>query len=133
MDQELKIGIIGRGERIVTRELTAAACGSGLLPVFATPQMIALMEQTAAESVAPCLPEGSSTVGVHLDIQHLSATPVGLTVTCETELVEIDRRRLVFSCKAYDSAGLIGEGRQERFIVDSEKFLAKLEAKYPKE
>jgi len=129
MQQELKIGIIGKMERKVTTDVTAAACGSGLLPVFATPHMIALMEQTAAESVAPYLPEGCSTVGAHLDVKHLSATPVGLTVRCETELIEIDRRRLVFACKAYDPSGLIGEGRQERFIVDSEKFLSKLESK----
>ena len=129
MEQELRVGIVGKRELTVTEELTAAACGSGLLPVFATPQMIAMMEQTAAESVAPYLPEGSSTVGTHLDVRHLAATPVGLAVTCETELVEIDRRRLVFSCRAYDSAGLIGEGVQERFIVDSESFLRKTEAK----
>ena len=129
MEQELRVGIVGKRELTVTEELTAAACGSGLLPVFATPQMIAMMEQTAAESVAPYLPEGSSTVGTHLDVRHLAATPVGLAVTCETELVEIDRRRLVFSCRAYDSAGLIGEGVQERFIVNSESFLRKTEAK----
>ncbi|MBQ2770583.1 MAG: thioesterase family protein [Clostridia bacterium] len=129
MEQELRVGIVGKRELTVTAELTAAACGSGLLPVFATPQMIAMMEQTAAESVAPYLPEGSSTVGTHLDVRHLAATPVGLAVTCETELVEIDRRRLVFSCRAYDSAGLIGEGVQERFIVNSESFLRKTEAK----
>lgn len=129
MEQELRVGIVGKRELTVTEELTAAACGSGLLPVFATPQMIAMMEQTAAESVAPYLPEGSSTVGTHLDVRHLAATPVGLAVTCETELVEIDRRRLVFSCRAYDSAGLIGEGVQERFIVNSESFLKKTEAK----
>ena len=129
MEQELRVGIVGKRELTVTDELTAAACGSGLLPVFATPQMIAMMEQTAAESVAPYLPEGSSTVGTHLDVRHLAATPVGLAVVCETELVEIDRRRLVFSCKAYDSAGLIGEGVQERFIVNSESFLRKAEAK----
>lgn len=129
MEQELRVGIVGKRELTVTEELTAAACGSGLLPVFATPQMIAMMEQTAAESVAPYLPEGSSTVGTHLDVRHLAATPVGLAVTCETELVEIDRRRLVFSCMAYDSAGLIGEGVQERFIVNSESFLKKTEAK----
>ena len=129
MEQELRVGIVGKRELTVTEELTAAACGSGLLPVFATPQMIAMMEQTAAESVAPYLPEGSSTVGTHLDVRHLAATPVGIAVACETELVEIDRRRLVFFCRAYDSAGLIGEGVQERFIVNSESFLKKTEAK----
>jgi len=87
------------------------------------------MEFCAAESVLPYLPAGSSTVGTRLDVRHLSATPVGMTVRCETELVEIDRRRLVFLCRAYDDAGLIGEGTQERFIVDDAKFMERVAQK----
>ena len=120
-----------RGEKILTvaPENTAAVLGSGCLPVFATPAMITLMELCAAESVGELLDEGFSTVGTGIDIKHLSATPVGMRVRCETELVEVDRRRLVFVCRAYDEAGLIGEGRQERFIVENEKFMAKAESK----
>ena len=101
------------------------AVGSGDLPVFATPAMIALVEKTASQSVVPYLEPGSSTVGTHLDIAHSSATPVGMTVVCETELVEIDRRRLVFSVRVYDQKGEVGSGTHERFVVDSQKFMDK--------
>jgi fluoroacetyl-CoA thioesterase len=122
---ELTSGIRGVRDVLVTEKNTAKALGSGGLPVYATPSMIAQMELCAVVSVQPYLPEGSSTVGTRIDVKHLSATPVGMTVRCETELVEVDRRRLVFSCRAYDEAGLIGEGTQERFIVDDLKFMEK--------
>ena len=126
---ELSNGVRGTREVLVTDENTARALGSGGLAVYATPAMITQMEFCAAESVQPYLPEGSSTVGTRLDIKHLAATPVGMIVRCETELIEIDRRRLVFSCRAYDGAGLVGEGTQERFIVDNQKFMEKVSQK----
>ena len=122
---ELNRGVRGTQQEIVTQKNIARALGSGGLEVYATPSMITLMEYTAMESVKPYLPEGSSTVGTRLDVKHLSATPIGMTVRCETELIEIDRRRLVFLCRAFDDAGLIGEGTQERFIVDNSKFIEK--------
>ena len=122
-------GIKGIGEVVVTEELTAMRIGSGLLPVYATPMMIALMENTAANSVQPYLEEGQGTVGTRVDVSHLAATPLGMTVRVETELTEIDRRRLVFSVHAFDDAGLIGEGTHERFIVDNEKFMLKANSK----
>lgn len=125
----MDIGLKGKQEQVVSDELTAAHVGSGLAPVFATPMMVALMEQTCAESVTPFLQEGESTVGTHIDISHCSATPVGLKVWCESELVEVDRRRLTFAVKAYDEAGLIGEGRHERFVIDNAKFMAKVNGK----
>ena len=125
----LSIGIRAERHVLVTSENTAHALGSGGLPVYATPAMITLMELCAAESVLPYLPEGSSSVGTRIDVKHLSATPVGMTIRCETELVEVDRRRLVFACKAFDDAGLIGEGIQERFVVDNAKFMEKTEQK----
>lgn len=125
----MDIGLKGKQEQVVSDELTAAHVGSGLAPVFATPMMVALMEQTCAESVTPFLQEGESTVGTHIDISHCSATPVGLKVLCESELVEVDRRRLTFAVKAYDEAGLIGEGRHERFVIDNAKFMAKVNGK----
>lgn len=125
----INTGIKGRQQLIVTPELTAAHVGSGLAPVFATPMMVALMENTCAESVAPHLAEGESTVGTRLDISHDAATPVGLEVWCESELVEVDRRRLVFRVVAYDPAGPIGQGTHERFIINNEKFMAKVSAK----
>lgn len=128
----MDIGIKGKISISVTDENTAAALGSGTLRVFSTPAMIALMEKTAWESVSPYLSEGESTVGISLDVKHLAATPVGDTVTCESELIEIDRRRLVFSLKVTDSVDVIGEGRHERFIVLNEKFMAKAESKLAK-
>ena len=121
----LEAGIKGTGSVEVVRENTAAAVGSGMLEVFATPMMIALMEKTACESVAPYLEEGSGTVGTELNVKHVAATPIGMQVTCETELVEVDGRRLVFHVKASDEAGLIGEGTHERFIINNEKFQSK--------
>lgn len=125
----LEVGIKGKQEIKVTDENTALAMGSGTLKVFATPSMIALMEKTAWESVAPHLEEGSGTVGTQLNVSHLSATPLGMTVSCETELTEIDGRKLVFKVAAYDGSGLIGEGTHERFIVKNEKFQAKADSK----
>ena len=126
---ELKPGITNKTETIVTKELCANAWGSGGLEVYATPAMIALMENTAWASVEPCMEEGGSTVGTKLDVSHLSASPVGARITCESELVEIDGRRLVFKVSASDDAGLIGEGMHERFIINTEKFMARTEAK----
>ena len=125
----LETGIKGSGEVVVTEELTAVAMGSGELPVYATPAMAALIEESAWRSVAPALEPGQGTVGTKLDISHLAATPLGRRVRCETMLMEIDRRRLVFSAVVYDEAGKIGEGTHERFIVDSERFLAKANAR----
>ena len=113
----------------VTDAVTAAAVGSGTLPVFATPAMIALIEATASGSVAPFLEEGTSTVGTRLDVAHTAATPVGMEVVCATELVEVDRRRLVFRVSVSDSKGEVGSGTHERFVVDDAKFMAKAEAK----
>lgn len=129
---ELIKGITGRKEIVVTKENTAAIVGSGLLEVFATPMMIALMEEVASESVSAYLDEGRTTVGTLVNVSHVAATPVGATVYCETLLTEVEGRRLVFSVKAYDNAGLIGEGTHERFIVFSEKFMAKTLAKLGK-
>lgn len=128
----LETGIKGRKEIIVTQEKTAKAMGSGTLDVFATPAMIALMENTAFESVAGELEEGSGTVGTALNVKHVAATPVGMKVVCETELVKVDGKALTFSVKAFDEKGLIGEGEHERFIVFNEKFQAKADAKLEK-
>lgn len=125
----LSIGIRGTKTVKVTDDNTAIALGSGTLPVFATPAMIALIEGTAAGSVAPGLEEGTSTVGTHLDVAHSAATPVGMDVTCETELIEVDRRRLVFKVVVFDSKTEVGSGTHERFIVDNAKFMSKASSK----
>lgn len=129
----LAIGIKGSSSCTVTPDTTAKSLRSGGLDVFATPMMIALMEEASLLTVRPYLEPGTDTVGTRLDVSHLAATPVGMKVTAESELIEIDRRRrLVFAVKAYDESGLIGEGTHERFIVDIDKFIAKCEAKKAK-
>ncbi len=122
----MEIGLLGKQTLCVEGDHTAANVGSGSLEVFATPAMIALMEKTCMFSVAPFLEQGTSTVGTLVNVKHISATALGDTVRCESELIEIDRKRLVFSVRAYDSKGLIGEGTHERFIINIEKFMQKL-------
>ena len=121
----LKTGIKGSGRTVVTEQLTAEALGSGGLPVYGTPALIMLAEKTARESVEAFLEPGQGTVGTRVDIAHIAPTPVGRNVRCETELTEIDRRRLVFSVAVCDEAGKIAEGTHERFVIDNEKFLRK--------
>lgn len=125
----LSVGIKGNLERTVTEDLTAEALGSGLLPVFATPAAVALAEETAWKSVAGELEEGQGTVGTLMELAHIAATPLGMKVRCETELVEVDRRKLVFTVKIYDEKEKVADGRHERFIIDNAKFLSKAEGK----
>ena len=96
----LETGIQGRAETLVSKENTAASMGSGNLEVFATPCMVALMEEASQCSVAPFLGEGESTVGTKLCVSHDAATPVGMKVWAESTLTEIDGRRLVFEVRA---------------------------------
>lgn len=125
----MEIGMVGVQTIIVTKEQTAKYLGSGELEVFATPCMIALMENTAYKSVQSALEAGQGTVGTLLNVKHVAATPVGMEVRCETKLIEIDRKRLIFEVKAYDASGLIGEGIHERFIIDNQRFMQKANAK----
>ncbi len=125
----LSVGIKGSGTITANEDLSAKSMGSGTLSVLATPAMIALMEQTAWKSVAPYLEKGQGTVGIHLNISHDAPTPMGMEVLCESELVEIDGRRLVFTITAKDARGtIIGSGRHERFIIDEEKFQKKADS-----
>lgn len=105
---------------------TAAAMGSGDMPVFATPAMASLMENAAMKAVEGALPEGAATVGTAISISHVKASPVGARITASAELVEIDGRRLVFAVRAWDERGTIGEGSHTRFVVDRERFMGKL-------
>lgn len=125
----LEKGIKGTGRQVVTEKLTAKEMGSGELAVYATPAMIALMEETAYKSVTAELEDGMGTVGTLMNVKHVSASPVGMEITCETELTAVDGRRLVFTVKAYDTKGLIGEGVHERFVIVNEKFQAKTDSK----
>lgn len=121
--------IRNRIEITVDESRTAETMGSGELPVFATPAMIALIEETCWRSVADTLEDGCGTVGTRLDISHVSATPAGIKVWCESELVQRDGRRLQFNVEVFDESGLIGKGTHERFIVDNEKFMEKASGK----
>lgn len=119
-------GIRGSGTITVTPADTAARYGSGLIEVFATPAMVALMEQTAQRSVQALLPDGAITLGTEIHVTHVKATPIGMNVTCTTVLTATDGRKLTFSVEAHDEQGLIGEGTHQRFIVDARRFMEKL-------
>ena len=121
----LEPGLTGKADRVVTRADTALEIGSGSVPVFATPMLVALMESAAINSLGKQLPEGQTTVGIKIDISHTAATPVGMTVTAQARLLEVDRKRLVFEVSAEDGSGEVGKGRHERFIVDQEKFISR--------
>ncbi len=121
----MQTGIKGEKEVLVTPQMCADAVGSGDMPVFATPQMVALMEGAAAQSVQAALPEGSTTVGTALDIRHIAATKPGARVRAESELLQADGRKLSFHVQAWEGEKLIGEGTHMRVIVDRQRFLAK--------
>ena len=130
----MEIGTKGFNELTVTEDKLACNVGSGLVAVYATPMMIAGIEGTAAESVAPMLEPGKTTVGIQMNVSHVAATPCGMQVRFETELTEIapNGKILTFAVRAYDEAGLIGEGVHQRAIVDKERFEAKCQAKLNK-
>jgi predicted thioesterase len=122
-------GLSGEAQITVTAGNTAATVGSGGLAVFATPMMIALMEKAALDVVQPYLGEGESTVGTLVNVKHMAATPVGMTVRAVARLEAVDGRRLRFAVEAYDDKEKIGEGVHERFIILADRFLAKAKQK----
>ena len=128
----IEAGIKGKEELIVCDESSALAMGSGTLKVFATPSMAALMELTAWKSVAPYLEEGQCTVGTKLNLNHTASTPIGMKVFCESELVDVEGRKLVFKIIVKDECGVIGDSEHERFIVEDVKFQNKTDAKLNK-
>jgi predicted thioesterase len=129
MEVDLKPGIKAAAELTVAFKDTATAVASGLAEVFATPAMIALMENAAYTAVQPYLPEGYSTVGAEISVQHMAATPIGMKVRAEAVLTQVDGRKLTFFIEAFDEIDKIGEAAHVRFVVDSAKFTAKVEAK----
>ena len=122
----LEIGIKGQGSIVVTEDKVASSVGSGSMKVFSTPSMLALIESTCWHSVLPFLEEGHGTVGTKVELEHVAPSPLGAEVVCNTELVEIDRRRLVFKAIVTCGDTIIGTCRHERFVVNEEKFLSKL-------
>ena len=125
---ELKPGMTGEATTTVVHENTAAAVGAGGVEVFGTPMLVALMENASWRTVADGLDEGYVTVGTHVNISHLAATPLGQHVRATAELIEIDGRRLVFRVEAYDERQKVGEGQHERAIVQLERFLSRIKA-----
>lgn len=123
------VGETEKVNKVVSEKDTALIVASGDLEVFSTPGMIAMMENASMSLVKDHLEIGCSTVGVKIDIKHISATPIGFEVWAESQLVEVDGRRLLFHVKAWDEKGIIGEGTHERFIVNKDSFLAKTNKK----
>ncbi len=126
---EFKPGLSGTAELIVDKNCTADAWGSGLLPVLSTPRLVALMEQAACVALEGAMDAGKTTVGTRIDIQHTAATPMGMHAYAKAELTAAEGRALTFHIEAFDEAGMIGTAEHQRFIVDSARFMQKVEAK----
>ena len=122
----LEIGLTFESTTTVSASNTAATLGSGDMDVFATPAMVALMENAAMKAVAAALSEGSATVGTQMNTSHIKASPLGAAITASAVLTEVEGRKLTFAVKAWDDKGVIGEGVHTRFVVDRERFLSKL-------
>lgn len=126
------LGAVGYAATIVGPENTAVTVGSGTLPVFATPSMVALMEQAAVTALQSFLPLGMTTVGTGVSVRHLAATPVGHNVQAEAVVTAVEGRRIEFHVKVFDEREKIGEGTHERFLIEAESFMGKLVLKKPK-
>ena len=122
---EITVGMKGQAFTEVERADTALEVGSGNLLVYATPCMVALMEGAACEAIAEALPEEKSSVGTELNISHISATPVGLEVRAEAEVIAVDGPIITFRVEAFDEAGKIGEGTHKRAVITTQRFLDK--------
>lgn len=129
MEFNLEIGIRYTAKQKVELKDTAAQYGSGLVEVFATPAMIALMENAALNTVLPYLGDDHNTVGFEVNIRHLKPTPVGMQVECTATLTEVEGKKLVFKLEATDEEGKIGEGTHIRYIINSKKFMQNLNKK----
>jgi len=127
---ELVPGLIGESQTVVTETNTAKHLGSGNVKVFATPEMVRLMEKAGVAAVDHLLPEGQCTVGVALDVKHLAATPLNMTVTARAELVVVEGRRLTFRVEAFDEVEKVGEGTHQRYVIDVTRFQQRVEKKY---
>lgn len=126
---QFPIGLTGEATVEVVPEVTARHLGSGTVAVFATPEMVRLMERAAVNALKPYLAEGQQSVGVMVNVRHLAATPLGATVTARATLVAVAGRRLTFAVSAHDGTDLIGEGTHERALIDLARFEAKVKAK----
>jgi fluoroacetyl-CoA thioesterase len=126
---ELQPGRTGTASLRVEERHTAMAVGSGSEPVFATPMMAALLEAAAVNCLADGLPSTETTLGVHLELDHIAATPVGHDVIATAELTAVDGRKLTFRAEIRDESEMIGRGTHVRVVVDRQKFAEKLQLK----
>lgn len=127
---EICPGLTAETNLIVQESDTARSSGGETLPsVLSTPRMVALMESTAHKAILPFLEDGQSSVGTVVNVRHLAATPVGMAVRVRAELLSVEGRRLKYRVEAWDSVERIGEGEHERFIIDTQKFIQRLETK----
>jgi fluoroacetyl-CoA thioesterase len=129
MEFNLPVGLSHTSTKTVTLNDVASRYGSGLIDVFATPAMVALMENAALLTVASLLPNGFNTVGIEISTTHTKATPIGMEVKATAILVAVDGKKLTFEIIAEDEEGVIGKCTHSRFIIDTEKFMAKLTKK----
>jgi len=129
MEFNIPLGIEYTATEMVTKENTASKYGSGLVDVFATPAMVALMEKAALNAVLPHLPEGFNTVGTEVCVKHTKATTMGWEVYSKAILKEVDGKKLVFEVVAWDKEGEIGRGTHTRYIIDSKRFMEKFSSK----
>jgi fluoroacetyl-CoA thioesterase len=127
--EELIPGLHAELDHTVTEADSASHWGSGLVPVFSTPALVGLMEQSAVMALIGHLPPGQTTVGARIDVRHLAATPLGMQVRTRAELTAVDGRKLVFKIQAWDAVDLIGEADHERFVVDEARFISRVQAK----
>jgi fluoroacetyl-CoA thioesterase len=127
--EQIKIGLTGEQTTTVTTELLATQFGSGHVEVYATPAMIALMEAAAINALDPRLPDGQASVGTHIDVKHLAATPPGQTVRAQATITAIEGRQVTLAVQAWDTHELIGEGTHTRFVIDLERFQQRVNAK----
>lgn len=122
-------GLIGKAEMVVGTNDTAPRVGSGRIAVMATPVMITLIEEAALAAIEHLLPEGKQSLGTHLDVSHIAATPVGMKVIATAELTEVDGRKLTFSVSARDERDQIGQGHHQRVVVSAASFAERIKEK----
>jgi fluoroacetyl-CoA thioesterase len=125
----IEAGLKGTAELVVGEEHTAPSIGSGRVHVLGTPVMINLMESAALAAAEHLLPAGHQSLGMHLDVSHVAATPVGMRVRATAEVVEVDGNKVVFRVAAHDEMDLIGEGTHTRVVVDVARFDARVRKK----